>query len=219
MKHLCRSPARIFFLTLTGLVIGCAAMRPLELQTRRSVAQSTIANWPEFSRLLAARMIDEYGPPDQVDARRLRWVGKDPWRRITIWKTRPDSRSDSLEETVAYPVPPDKVLALERFSRRLRVSENRTELSARSDSQEINRLTLNLAVLVVEGLDPVAARDAYANTLRLREAGKSSALIAGLLFQPTPKPSVLWPIRLSLSPGTLSRNPLWSNEPASEAHP
>jgi hypothetical protein len=210
-------PARFAFLVLVGLIIGCATMRASDSPPARlSAAQSAIAGWSESSRLSAMLMIDEYGPPDRSSAERLVWNDKGPYKKLTAWNVPPSAAvavAGDIETTVSYPVPPERREALEKFSPQVQVSLNGTELSARSDSQEVNRLTLNLAALVIAGLDPAAARHSYANALRLQAAGKSSALVAELLFRPTPQPRPLLPFRLSLSPDPLIRDPLWHSEP------
>jgi hypothetical protein len=160
-------------------------------------------------------MIEEYGPPDRSSAERLVWNDKGPYKKVTAWNVPPAAAAAAgdIETTVAYPVPPEKRQALEQFSSQVQVSLNGTELSARSDSQDVNRLTLNLAALVIAGLDPSAARHSYANALSLQAAGKSSALVAGLVFRPAPQPSLNLPLRLSLTPDPLIRDPLWHSEP------
>jgi len=177
-------------------------------------AQTVTAQWPEPSRLAAAQLSERYGPADQIEADRLRWVGRAPWKRITLWMVPLDSSAGGLDETVALRVAPEQVRELRRFSPQLRVSELGTELSARSDSEEVNRLLLNLAYRIVQGrLDPAAARKSFAKELRLRAAGKESPLMGDLLFRPAPAAGSAWPVRLDLGPEVLPRRPLWRSRP------
>jgi hypothetical protein len=215
MKLRCRSPSWLAFAALSGWLIGCATPGAMAPSSRLSAAQAAIGSWPESSRLSAAVLIDEYGPPDRVEAYRLVWNNAGLCRRLPAWPAWSSAGDEDIECTVAYPVPVEQREALAEFSSRLQVSVDGTELSARSDSEDVNRLTLNLAALIIAGLDPSEARRSYDNALRLRAAGKTSALTANVLFGPTPEPKSPWPFRLDLSPGTLTRNPLWSNEPAS----
>jgi hypothetical protein len=174
-------------------------------------------SWSESSQLSAAMLIEEYGPPDRVEDYRLDWNDKGFCKRLTAWNVKPSAGTDAepIECAVDYPVTLERRGDLAEFSSHLRVSVNGTELSARSDSEDINHLTLNLATLVIGGLDPSVARVSYANTLHLQDAGKVSALTAKVLFQPTLESRSFWPIRLSLAPGMLTHNPLWKNEPSS----
>lgn len=221
MKLPCRSIPLLALVVLVAIIIGCATMRTLTPQARLSAAQVAIATWHDASRLSAAMMIDAYGPPDRVEAYRLVWDDQGSCRRLTAWDagTSNGEGVEDIECTVVYPVPAEKLQALEQLSPQLRVSLNGTELSARSGSQEVDRLMLNLAALVIAGLDPSAARRSYDNALSLQAAGKTPALMATELFRPTPKPNSPWPFRLNLAPGTLQRSPLWRNEPTSDSAP
>ena len=58
-------------------------------------------------------------------------------------------------------------------------------LTARSDSEENNYISLNLADEIVHGKKSVAeARNFYAKTEQLGLSGKTSSYSQGLLFQP-----------------------------------
>jgi hypothetical protein len=143
--------------------------------------------------LLAANLIDEYGPPDRVEPSRLVWNNKHLMKRISAWDEIPGSRPDAggylLEETVSYQVPEPRRQDLASFSDDISVSPDGTELSARSDNEGLNFLALNLADEIIQGVKtPDEARQAYDQTLQLKAAGKTSAFTQGLLFLPSPLP-------------------------------
>jgi len=158
-------------------------------QARRERAEDAIAYWSDSSRLQAARLIEEYGPPDEVRRGRLTWNEKGPWKRTTVWEVSQEYPSnqdgDDLEQVLAYPVPEDKRLALLAFSDKVRVSEDGQELSAHSNREELDFLALNLAHEVIQGMrGPLDAFHFEQRTLQLSAAGKTSPYLQGLLFVP-----------------------------------
>jgi hypothetical protein len=129
----------------------------------------------------------EYGPPSQVRYSRLVWDDKGPWKRIAVWDVNPyyDSSSgsgaDNLEQTIAFPVTPAASGLLTRFSGRIHVSKDGTELSSRATTEEENFLTLNLACEVASGSrEPEQARVFFQRTMELSASGKSSPYLQGL---------------------------------------
>jgi hypothetical protein len=148
----------------------------------RAIQESS--RWPESPRLLARLMIDEYGPPQRVSADRLEWEARWPWKRISVdaaWATRP------LEQVVDYYVPDSQLAELSRFAHGLAVYADRGELAARSDSEELNRLALNLADDILTGRrTPEEAGRFFERSVQLSAAGKSSPYLQRLRFEVTP---------------------------------
>jgi hypothetical protein len=173
---------------------GCATTPApaLSAAERLDHAQTVTADWYIHSQLAALKLIDEYGPPDRVEAARLTWHNRGPWQKIVAWNARdyhypPEDRLDSVEQTVPYAVPADKRGALEAFSSRLRVSRDGSELSARGADEPLNFLALNLAHEVIRGVRaPEEARRFYERTRELASAGKSSPYIEDLFFLKLP---------------------------------
>lgn len=178
---------------LWGLIsVGCRTPAPFGASQRVSLAEDIISGWSKTSRLTAAAMIEEYGPPDAIAVDGLGWKYKNPWKRIIV-RDRTDilvsaqGTADSLEQTVAYRVPEDKRLELEAFSDKIRISQDGTSMSARSDAEALNFLTLNLADEIGRGvLDAAQARQSYQRAVDLSRAGKSSALMERLMFPSNP---------------------------------
>ena len=97
----------------------------------------------------------------------------------------PASGPDILEQTVDYAVAPSQIRDLRRFSRKLRVSKDGGELSARGTSEEQNFLALNIADDILQGRrNPAQAIAFRERTLELAAAGKSSPYLRGLRFGP-----------------------------------
>jgi hypothetical protein len=191
MKDHLWKQAAIGAAAIMAMAGGCRTVMPP--QERQDMAQIVIMDWAEPARLLAADLIDEYGPPDRVESSRLVWNNKHLWKKITVWDDIPGSSPDDggyiLEQTVSYPVPAQKLEDLAAFSGELRVSADGTELSARSISEDRDYLAVNLADEIVQGIKtPEEARQAYDQILRLKQAGKTSAMTQGFNFLPNPLP-------------------------------
>jgi hypothetical protein len=137
-------------------------------------------------------LIDEYGPPDGVALAGLGWKGRGRWKRIVVCDANEDyvadyGSADDLEQTVAYRLPKGSRAALAAFSGSVQASPDGTELSARSNSEGLNYLALNLADQVVRGVrDPRAARRFYRRTVHLAAAGKTSRYMQRILFPVKP---------------------------------
>jgi hypothetical protein len=174
------------------LVVGCRTAEPFDAAQRGSVAKSIIAAWSLPSKMTAARLIEEYGPPDAVALGALGWKSKGRWKRIVLWDENESYAEEhgsagNLQQTVAYRVPWARRQALAAFSGDVIVSPDGTELSARSNNEGLNYLALNLADEVGRGVrDPQGARRFYERTVDLAAGGKSSPYMQGFLFPAQP---------------------------------
>ncbi len=109
--------------------------------THVTVAES----WPTLARRQARHIVEEYGLP-QVEAQdRLEWGQVECWRRVCA------RRDGFLEETVPYEVPEQLVGSVSAFGGRLFVDRFHKEVTAIGESEEMNRLTLNLMHDMVSG--------------------------------------------------------------------
>ncbi|MCX5794996.1 MAG: hypothetical protein NTY77_05845 [Elusimicrobia bacterium] len=159
-------------LLLAAAAGGCRTGMTSTPRQRADRARAIISDWAEPARLLAAKLLDEYGPPDRLESGRLVWNDQRLWKRISVWDELPGLGPGEggclLEETVSYPVPARKRPDLAAFSGDIRVSVDGTELSARSLSEERNALAVDLADEIVKGIKtPDQARRFYDHTLRL----------------------------------------------------
>ena len=109
---------------------------------------------------------------------RLQWNDMGPWRRIIIQDQQPP-----LQQIVTYHVSAEKIDALKKFVHGPLVFPDENELVARSDSEEINRLSLNLANDIATGRrSPEQADRFFLRTVALHAAGKSTLYMDRLLF-------------------------------------
>ncbi|MCR4295125.1 MAG: hypothetical protein NUW21_06295, partial [Elusimicrobia bacterium] len=150
--------------------------------------ESIILHWPTFSYRLARLMLSEYGQPVEASDRRLTWRDNGPWKKTVVYRKPPKERvltgdSGRLAQSVAYRVAPDRLADLGRFDMDVEADKEAGRLTAISDSESENFLTLNLADEVIQGRrSPNSAKDFRREQLRLRDAGKTSPYLERLLF-------------------------------------
>jgi hypothetical protein len=181
---------------LAGLLCACTTTPagPLDAEARFDEALSVAASWHSQSKAMAKKVMEEYGPPDQILSDLLVWNSIGPWRKIAVWDTEDYGFSDrggpdTLEQTLSYAVPRDKRKDLADFSDEISVSKEGDEVSVRGNSEALNFLVLNLAHEIVQGAkDPADARLFYDRVCQLSQAGKSSPYTQGLLFSPREQP-------------------------------
>ena len=156
-----------------------AALRELE---------ASIADWPQGSRRVAHRMIEKYGMPDEIKARRLGWNDNGPWKRTIVFR---DTGHNCIEQVASYHVPNDRYDQIRKVEGSVSAERGRDELVSRAADEPLNFLALNLAEEVVSGRrEPPSAREFYRHTAALAASGKGSPYTEGLLFADvtTPKP-------------------------------
>jgi hypothetical protein len=174
------------------LSVACRTTAPFGASQRVDLSGDIIAGWSKSSRLTAAALIEQYGPPDAIASDGLGWKNKGRWRKIIV-RDQTELRvleregAGMLEQTVTYRMPEDKRPELRAFTDEVRVSADGTALTASADEEALNFLSLNLAVAIGRGdVDAAGARDSYKRAVDLSRAGKSSPLMRELLFPPIP---------------------------------
>jgi hypothetical protein len=159
---------------------------------RRELAEATVSHWANVPALAARRMMEEYGPPDEVHADRLVWLHNSPWRRTVVLNERsgfgvPPSERDVVEQSVDYSMTPRQAREVEEFDRSVTYNPRDQALTSRADDEAHNFLRLNLADDIVNGrLTPKAASLSYASIVTFEQAGKTSPYLLGLRFIPQP---------------------------------
>jgi hypothetical protein len=164
---------------LIGAVYGGRQWVAVERSRAAESALAQAAAWSPAAQRTARVMIERYGPPQESSAYQLRWHGPRPWKRIVV-QNEPQS---PLEDVVTYDVPPIRLAALDRFPHGLQVYAAEGALSARSDRESLNILSLNLADGIVRGrTTPEEANREFVRILELHDAGKSTPAMERLLF-------------------------------------
>jgi hypothetical protein len=152
--------------------------------------EETLQRWPAPAQKVARAMIAEYGPPTRFDDASMVWLHNGPWEKTTVYRdgwpqTKVPEERDYLKQVIGYRVPLAKLEPIMRFDPRVEADSSTNELAARSPSEAISFLLLNLADdIVTEKRTPANARDFYDRTLRLAAAGKSSPYLTGFMFDP-----------------------------------
>lgn len=128
--------------------------------------QRYLSGWPESRRKLAAGLITEYGRPHDAGPHAITWYGNAPWKRATLYRVGvkhnfPLPHEDVLEQTIDYRVPIAKAADLIRYDGSLVVDHTRGELSAHCDTEQQNRIMLNIANDIVTGQRSVDDALAY----------------------------------------------------------
>lgn len=150
---------------------------------------TVVAAWPSTARTVADQAIARYGAPDEHTASMLIWHDRGPFRHTIVHRDEvphffPRQHMDVLEQVVAYRVPPEMADELLAFNGSLRIDRTRGELSARSESEAMNFLALNLADEILTTRSTVTdARIAYALQSEALAAGRSAPLTERLHFR------------------------------------
>jgi len=141
-----------------------------------ATAEDVIQTWPKNPRESAMRLIDYYGPPDEVTPSMLVWRRtKDGWKRTVLSREEvphdfPSHHTDYLEQIIDYRVPVEKFSALAEFDGSVIVERTKCEISARCGGTSMNFVAINLANDIVTGKRSV--NDAREEYTRLYQAYK-----------------------------------------------
>jgi hypothetical protein len=161
-----------------------------EAWNRRTNALDMIGGWQDKSRLAAGALIEKYGPPDELRSTRIVWYNRSPWKKIVVrdvpapYAGAAATELGVVEETVEYTLRPDQAELLKAFGSTLSWDAKAGELTAKSDSEAVNFLRVNLADEVANRRITVEqARDAYARLMALEEAGKTTGYTSEFRFR------------------------------------
>ncbi len=144
--------------------------------------------WSDASRQAASRMIEKYGNPSESTSNLLIWRNIAPYKRITIFRDEvnhkfPLLHKDVIEHVVEYKVPVDRAAEVTRFNGSIMFDRTRGELAARSDSEAMNLLALNLAADILSGKKSASqARSEYGRFAVDYMNGNRTTYTEGLQF-------------------------------------
>jgi len=152
-------------------------------------AKSTIAKWPEVSRMVAQMMIDKYGQPHGVTPDMLVWKNNGPWKRTivsreTVQHNFPTPHPDLLEQFINYKVPVDKYDDMAAYDGSVILERTKGEMSARCDAEGANFLAINLGNDVATGKRTTEqARAYYTQAMKtFKETGQMDPYMKGFVF-------------------------------------
>lgn len=169
------APALAAAIGVSLFAAGAAAERP---------AADLVPDWPSLSRNLARVVAQEYGKPDHIAPEALVWRNRGNWSTISVFRDMDTvDKPNILRQAVSYSVPLKNWRRLSAFNRGVTYDPVRHELVARSDSEAVNMLALNLADEVIRGVRSAPdAEKFYDLTTSLSAAGKGSRYMRQLLF-------------------------------------
>lgn len=152
--------------------------------------QKVIHKWPKNPRESAERLVEYYGPPDEITRSRLTWYAtEDGWKRTVLSSEEvphsfPAEHTDYLEQFIDYRVPVDKYSALAEYDGSVIVERTKGELSARCGGTSMNFVAVNLAHDIVTGTRSVEeARQEYARLYRAFHNGEKPPYTQGFQFR------------------------------------
>lgn len=154
------------------------------------MADESLAGWPLESKALAAALIKKYGAPAERTAHQLVWYGNGPWKRTVLYREEvphnfPMKHEAVLEQAVHYKVPVAKFSELAEYDGAITASRLLGEIAVRTESEDSNLLTLNLAHDIVTGERNVQQALAYhAQVIRGKMTGDRGVYLEKLKFTP-----------------------------------
>ncbi len=199
-RHGLRFGAALSLLTLVlpalAAAQGGAGAPPRATHASSAEAQEWVrqhlASWPASVQKLAEQLVAEYGLPGESSNSQITWRDNVPFKRTVLHREGPRHNfplphQDILEQTVSYRVPPDKLADLANYDGSLVVDRTRGELTVHCDSEEQNRLTLNIADDIVKGERTLDQALAYhAQVVRGLQIHEPETYPRQLRFKPQP---------------------------------
>jgi hypothetical protein len=125
-----------------------------------------LASWPAEARKAAEKVIEKYGPPQEVTEGLLCWKDTGPWKKTLVHREEvqhdfPMPHKDVLEQFVDYRVPVDMFSEIARYDGSVVCKRTNGEISARCDKEEMNFLAINLTNDIVNRKKTVEDARAY----------------------------------------------------------
>lgn len=113
-------------------------------------------NWPVASQSAAREMIEKHGMPTEKNQDMLIWKNIAPYKRIVVYREEVQSNfpilhQDVLEHVVGYNVVPERADDVLQYNGSISLNKTRGEISAFSEKESMNILSLNLANDIFQG--------------------------------------------------------------------
>ncbi|MEJ7736171.1 MAG: hypothetical protein WKF97_01990 [Chitinophagaceae bacterium] len=181
----------VFIFMLFTLSISCEKDHGKDdpKNSRCPNAESTIANWPDVSKMVAQKMIEKYGQPHGVTPHMLVWSNNGPWKmtivsRDPVQHNFPTPHPDLLEQSINYKVPVNKYDDMAAYDGSVILERTKGEMSARCDEEGANFLAINLANdVATEKKTTEQARAYYTMAMKtFKETGQMDPYMKGFVF-------------------------------------
>lgn len=151
---------------------------------------SVVEKWQhEEPKKMARKLIDKYGPPQEVSRSALVWLDNKPWvrteiRDVAVRHNFPIPHDDFMWQWVSYPVNVDKTCDCYKLEGSVLLDPTFGEIGGRCHMEEANFLTTNMVYEIMEGKR--TWQDAQAFTAKTMMAQEPKNYLTGLVFDPKP---------------------------------
>jgi len=152
--------------------------------------EKILAGWPKEPRESAARLIKEYGQPDEFTESRLIWFNtKDGWKRTVLHNKPvvhhfPDTHNDFLKQFIDYRVPVEMFSPLAEYDGSVTCDRTKGEMSAMCGGTSMNFVAVNLAHEIVIGKRSVQeARQEYTKLYQAHKNGEHPPYTTSFQFE------------------------------------
>ncbi len=150
--------------------------------------EATIERWPDAPKMIAEKMVEQYGPANEGTPTKLFWYRNGPWKRTeltsdVVLHDFPSPHSDFLTQYIDYRVPVEMFSLIGEYDGSCLVDRTSGEVGARCDSEAANIVTLNLMHDLITGKTTVPeARQTYADNVVGYTLGRSAPYAERLQF-------------------------------------
>ena len=151
--------------------------------------ETLIDSRPNAPKMVARKLLEQYGAPNEATPTKLFWYHNGPWKRTVLTRdvvthNFPTAHSDFLTQFIDYQVPPDKFDEIARFDGSCLADPTAGKAAARCDSEAMKILTLNLLHEIVTGTMRVEeARETYAENAAAYTMGRAAPYVGRFQFE------------------------------------
>ena len=142
------------------------------------------STWPQNNQEVYNKLVSKYGQPHEATATHLTWYNNGPWKKTVLNK---QAGNTMLEQTAYAEVPPEKLSEIALFNKGIQVDQTNNEITARSNREENNFLTLNLAKEIIDG--NMSATEARRQAAQVKDVMSKSQYMKSLNFTQGPTPA------------------------------
>ena len=121
---------------------------PAPATLSKSETKNLSQDWSPRVKQVYSQLEEKYGQPNEGTESMFIWYNNGPWKKTVLYN---EPGKNILEQVVDMNVPVERMEDLSNFNRSIVVDRTTGEVSSRSDREEMNFLSLNLANEVIEG--------------------------------------------------------------------
>lgn len=164
--------------------------KPAMHQMNKADVEAHLAGWKAKPKEAAMKLIQKYGPPQEMTANRMIWNNAGPWKFTELVNEEiphdfPVPHVDFLYQAIPHKVVPADADELLAYDGSVILERTKGMMAARCDKEEPNFLAINLAHDIITKKRTVEdARKFYAESMMmLMKDGKPNDYQTGFKFQ------------------------------------